>query len=189
MTSYQYRKSHCGDKTILRPSYLHNGISFTNKMSSLYQNGLLHTVSPRLPVAPVAPLTPGSPKGPGAPRNPAGPLVPLSPVVPTDPTVPLSPVTPRGPRPPGSPVAPTCIGPREYSPPGSPSWPRCPSTPATPRGPEKQNDNTELSKTDFMVSDLHWTDATMKISLSWHKRECTRVMTWAWPGPLFCNMD
>ena len=36
MTSYQYRKSHCGDKTILRPSYLHNGISYTDKMSSLY---------------------------------------------------------------------------------------------------------------------------------------------------------
>ena len=27
MPSYQYRKSYCGDKTILRPSYLHNGIS------------------------------------------------------------------------------------------------------------------------------------------------------------------
>ena len=36
MSSYQYRKSHCGDKTILRPSYLHNGISYTAKMSSLY---------------------------------------------------------------------------------------------------------------------------------------------------------
>ena len=36
MTSYQYRKSHCGDKTILRPSYLHNGIFFSGKMSSLY---------------------------------------------------------------------------------------------------------------------------------------------------------
>ena len=35
MTSYQYRKSHCGDKTILRPSYLHNGISYTGKMTSL----------------------------------------------------------------------------------------------------------------------------------------------------------
>ena len=34
--SYQYRKSHCGDKTILRPSYLHNGISYTGKMTSLY---------------------------------------------------------------------------------------------------------------------------------------------------------
>ena len=37
MTSYQYRKSHCGDKTILRPSYLHNGISYTDKMTSLYR--------------------------------------------------------------------------------------------------------------------------------------------------------
>ena len=36
MTSYQYRKSHCGDKTILRSSYLHNGISYTDKMASLY---------------------------------------------------------------------------------------------------------------------------------------------------------
>ena len=36
MSSDQYRKSHCGDKTILRPSYLHNGISYTGKMSSLY---------------------------------------------------------------------------------------------------------------------------------------------------------
>ena len=36
MSSYQYRKSHCGDKTILRPSYLHNGISYTGKKTSLY---------------------------------------------------------------------------------------------------------------------------------------------------------
>ena len=36
MTSYQYRKSHCGAKTIWRPSYLHNGISYTGKMTSLY---------------------------------------------------------------------------------------------------------------------------------------------------------
>ena len=41
MTSYQYRKSHCGDKTILRPSYLHNGISYTGKMTSLYWIGAL----------------------------------------------------------------------------------------------------------------------------------------------------
>ena len=41
MTSYQYRKSHCGDKTILWPSYLHNGISYTGKMSSLYWIGAL----------------------------------------------------------------------------------------------------------------------------------------------------
>ena len=39
MTSYQYMKSHCGDKTILRPSYLHNGISYTGKMTSLYWLG------------------------------------------------------------------------------------------------------------------------------------------------------
>ena len=36
MSSNQYRKTHCGDKTILRPSYLHNGISYTGKMISLY---------------------------------------------------------------------------------------------------------------------------------------------------------
>ena len=36
MTSYQYRKFHCGDKTILRPSYLHNWISHTGKISSFY---------------------------------------------------------------------------------------------------------------------------------------------------------
>ena len=36
MTSYQYRKFHCGDKTILRQSYLHNGISYTDKMTSSY---------------------------------------------------------------------------------------------------------------------------------------------------------
>ena len=35
-TSYQYRKSHCGDKTVVRSSYLHNGISYTGKISSLY---------------------------------------------------------------------------------------------------------------------------------------------------------
>ena len=36
MSSYQFRKSHYGDKTILRPSYLHNGISYTGKTTSLY---------------------------------------------------------------------------------------------------------------------------------------------------------
>ena len=34
-------KSHCGDKTILRPLYLHNGISYTGKMTSLYWNSAL----------------------------------------------------------------------------------------------------------------------------------------------------
>ena len=36
MTSYQYRKIHCGDKTVVRSSYLYNGISYTGKMISLY---------------------------------------------------------------------------------------------------------------------------------------------------------
>ena len=31
MLSYQYRRSHCGDKTVIRSSYLHNGISYTGK--------------------------------------------------------------------------------------------------------------------------------------------------------------
>ena len=41
MLSYQYRKSHCGDKTVVRSSYLHNGISYTGKISSLYWFGAL----------------------------------------------------------------------------------------------------------------------------------------------------
>ena len=36
MSSYQYRKSHCGDTTVVRSSYLHSGISYIGKMSSLY---------------------------------------------------------------------------------------------------------------------------------------------------------
>ena len=36
MPSYQFRKSHCGDKTVVRSSYLHNGISYTGKTTSLY---------------------------------------------------------------------------------------------------------------------------------------------------------
>ena len=36
MSSYQRRKSHCGDKTVVRSSYLHNGTSYTGKMVSLY---------------------------------------------------------------------------------------------------------------------------------------------------------
>ena len=43
MPSYQYRKSHCGDKTILRPSYLHNGISYIGK-TSLYWIRTLFTL-------------------------------------------------------------------------------------------------------------------------------------------------
>ena len=41
MTPYQYRKSHCGDKMISRPSYLHNGISYTGNRTSLYWIGAL----------------------------------------------------------------------------------------------------------------------------------------------------
>ena len=36
MPSYQYRKSHCGGKTVVRSSYLHNGVSYAGKMTSLY---------------------------------------------------------------------------------------------------------------------------------------------------------
>ena len=45
MSSYRYRKSHCGDKTVVRSSYLHNGISYTSKMSSLYWIGAQDTSS------------------------------------------------------------------------------------------------------------------------------------------------
>ena len=38
-SSYQFRKSHCGDKAVVGSSYLHNGISYTGKMSSLYWIG------------------------------------------------------------------------------------------------------------------------------------------------------
>ena len=34
MSSYQYRKFHCGDKTVVRSSYIHNGFSYTGKMTS-----------------------------------------------------------------------------------------------------------------------------------------------------------
>ena len=43
-TYCQYRISHCGDKTIWRPSYLHNGISYTGKMTSLYWIGAQDTI-------------------------------------------------------------------------------------------------------------------------------------------------
>ena len=34
--SYQYRKSYCGDKTVVRSPSLHNGICYTGKMTFLY---------------------------------------------------------------------------------------------------------------------------------------------------------
>ena len=36
MSSHQFRKSHCGDKTVVRSSYLHNRISYTGKTSTVY---------------------------------------------------------------------------------------------------------------------------------------------------------
>ena len=36
MLTSRHRKYHCEDQMILRPSYLHNGISYTGKMASLY---------------------------------------------------------------------------------------------------------------------------------------------------------
>ena len=36
--SYQYRKSHCGDTTVVRSSYLHNGISNTGEKASFLLN-------------------------------------------------------------------------------------------------------------------------------------------------------
>ena len=42
--SYQYRKSHCGDKTVVISSYLHNGSSYTGKMPSSSWMGALSAV-------------------------------------------------------------------------------------------------------------------------------------------------
>ena len=41
MSSYQFRKSHCRDKTISQSPYRRNGISNTGKMASLYWMGAL----------------------------------------------------------------------------------------------------------------------------------------------------
>ena len=64
MTSYQYRKFHCGDKTVARSSYLHNGISYTGKTSCLYWIRALRCsttdlvrISPRKPIGMGWPLT------------------------------------------------------------------------------------------------------------------------------------
>ena len=45
MSYYQYRKSHCGDKMVVRSSCLHNGISYTGKMTSLYWIRALEAIS------------------------------------------------------------------------------------------------------------------------------------------------
>ena len=56
MSSYQYSKSHCGEKTILWPTYLHNGISYTGKMTSLYwiraQDTLGNNLAPSITTPP-----------------------------------------------------------------------------------------------------------------------------------------
>ena len=49
MSSCQYGKSHCGDKTVVRSSYLHNGISYTGKMTSLYWIRALVEISQEMP--------------------------------------------------------------------------------------------------------------------------------------------
>ena len=48
MSSYHYRKSHTGGKTVVRSSYLHNGISFTGKMTYFYWISPQTTSSPYL---------------------------------------------------------------------------------------------------------------------------------------------
>ena len=46
---FRYRNSQCKDKIIIRPSYLHNGNSYTSKMASLYWNSLQMVLLPFLP--------------------------------------------------------------------------------------------------------------------------------------------
>ena len=41
MSSYQYRESRCGDKTVVRSSNLHNGIFYIGNMATLYWISLL----------------------------------------------------------------------------------------------------------------------------------------------------
>ena len=52
MPPYQYKKFHFGDRADVSSSYLHNGISYTGKWTSLYWiNPLvvsLHTINPQL---------------------------------------------------------------------------------------------------------------------------------------------
>ena len=43
MISYHHRNSHCGDKTILGPSYIHNGIPYTSKTSLYWIGALVQT--------------------------------------------------------------------------------------------------------------------------------------------------
>ena len=36
MLSNEYRNSHCADKTVVKPSYLHKGIPYTSRITSLH---------------------------------------------------------------------------------------------------------------------------------------------------------
>ena len=80
MSSYQYRKSHCGCKTILWPSYLHNDISYTGKTTSLYwirdQVLLVTALWPTLQWSTVIARYMGPTLGPsGADRTQVGPML------------------------------------------------------------------------------------------------------------------
>ena len=44
MSYYSYKNFHCGDKTNLRPSYFNNGISYTDKTTSLYGICALYSI-------------------------------------------------------------------------------------------------------------------------------------------------
>ena len=46
--SYQYRKSHRGDKTFVRTSYLHNGLYYSDKTAPPYSINLLFFISNRI---------------------------------------------------------------------------------------------------------------------------------------------
>ena len=48
VASHPYRESHCGDKTVVRSSYLHNGSSYTYKMTSLHESAPIANI-PVLP--------------------------------------------------------------------------------------------------------------------------------------------
>ena len=50
MLSYQYRKSHCGDKAILRSPYLHSGIFYTGKTTFLHWIGAQNANTPSVDV-------------------------------------------------------------------------------------------------------------------------------------------
>ena len=54
LSSYQYRKSHCEVKTVIRSSYLHNAISYTVRKSSLYWIGALVYIYIYIYICPLA---------------------------------------------------------------------------------------------------------------------------------------